>query len=423
MTTLPPKKGYPRKILEDSVEIDNDILCGSCEELLRKPVQASCGHRFCENCFNSLVEESDSNSVICPPCSREKNAIVNINAVPNRDRNFQRRMDKLKVVCANEGCTWKGYLFQYDQSHEKECSKMEYDQSHEKACSNKGLIVKTPLSESVKTPAGQHGQQHGQHGQQQLMEHDEIEDMDETGTRTSSNQQHPATTGRRETENSKLELCHRRTENCEGIAMSLTVSLDKLVSKFTEMDNQRKKEIARIAELEKEISSLKNELALKDHVSYNGVLVWKISNWAKKREDAINGTQTSLYSPYFFTSRFGYKMRARIYPNGDGGGKKEYVSLFFVVMRSQYDAFLTWPFKQKVTLTMLDQTPNQEHIYDAFRPDLNSSSFQRPVSEMNIASGCPFFVPLSLLTKKEGYTMDDTVFIKIVVDTHGLTHE
>ena len=110
----------------------------------------------------------------------------------------------------------------------------------------------------------------------------------------------------------------------------------------------------------------------------------------------------------------------RIYLNGDGMGKGKYVSLFFVIMRSQYDALLTWPFKQKVTFMLLDQGPAEEHVVDAFRPDPNSSSFKRPVSEMNIASGCPLFVPLNLLESNKTYIKDNTAFIKIIVDTQGL---
>ena len=101
-------------------------------------------------------------------------------------------------------------------------------------------------------------------------------------------------------------------------------------------------------------------------------------------------------------------------------GKGKYVSLFFVIMRSQYDALLPWPFKQKVTLMLLDQATTGEHVVDAFRPDSNSSSFKRPVSEMNIASGCPLFVPLNLLKTKHTYVKDDTAFVKIIVDTQGL---
>ncbi|MEQ2175124.1 hypothetical protein GOODEAATRI_014978 [Goodea atripinnis] len=72
-----------------------------------------------------------------------------------------------------------------------------------------------------------------------------------------------------------------------------------------------------------------------------------------------------------------------------------------------------------VTLMLLDQS-NREHIIDAFRPDVTSSSFQRPVSEMNIASGCPLFCPLSKLDGKNSYIRDDTIFIKAIVDLTGL---
>ena len=73
-------------------------------------------------------------------------------------------------------------------------------------------------------------------------------------------------------------------------------------------------------------------------------------------------------------------------------GKGTHLSLFFVVMRGDYDALLPWPFEQKVSFKLIDQTGNQ-HIIESFRPDPNSPSFQRPQSKMNVASGCPLFVP------------------------------
>ena len=62
-----------------------------------------------------------------------------------------------------------------------------------------------------------------------------------------------------------------------------------------------------------------------------------------------------------------------------------YISLFFVVMRGEYDAKFRWPFRQKVIFMLLDQD-NVENVIDAFRPDPNSSSFQRARRESNIAS-------------------------------------
>lgn len=73
----------------------------------------------------------------------------------------------------------------------------------------------------------------------------------------------------------------------------------------------------------------------------------------------------------------------------------------------------------QVTLMLLDQN-NREHIIDAFRPDVSSSSFQRPVSDMNIASGCPLFCALSKLDGKNSYIRDDTIFIKAIVDLTAL---
>ena len=152
--------------------------------------------------------------------------------------------------------------------------------------------------------------------------------------------------------------------------------------------------------------------------SYGGVLLWKIPDYARCKNDAITGRQTSFYSPCFYTSRHGYKMCARIYLNGDGMGKGTHISVFFVVMRGQFDALLRWPFRQKVTMMLLDQD-NVEHVIDAFRPDPNSSSFQRPRREINIASGCPLLCPLSELNRRV-YLQDDVLVLKIVVDTCDL---
>lgn len=159
------------------------------------------------------------------------------------------------------------------------------------------------------------------------------------------------------------------------------------------------------------------EITLKEmkYVTHDGILVWKITDVARRRTEAVTGRVLSFYSPQFYSSRQGYRMCARIYLNGDGMGRGNCISLFFVLMRGEYDALLRWPFRQKVTLMLLDQD-NIEHVIDAFRPDPASSSFQRPRGEMNIASGCPMFCPLSELDK-HAYIRDDTMFIKIIVDT------
>lgn len=84
--------------------------------------------------------------------------------------------------------------------------------------------------------------------------------------------------------------------------------------------------------------------------SYNGTLIWKIRDYKRRKQEAVAAKTLSLYSQPFYTGYFGYKMCARVYLNGDGMGKGTHLSLFFVVMRGEYDALLPWPFKQKVLL-------------------------------------------------------------------------
>ena len=183
-----------------------------------------------------------------------------------------------------------------------------------------------------------------------------------------------------------------------------------------------------VRRVERRIESIEHTLALRnvtladleeyvrqqEFSSYDGKLLWKITEFARKRNEAVGGQQVSFFSPCFYTSRYGYKMCARIYLNGDGVGRGTHISVFFVVLRGQYDAILRWPFRQKVTFMLFDQD-NVQHVIKAFRPDPNSPSFQRPRRETNIASGCPMFCSLTELNN-HAYVRDDTMFLKIIVD-------
>jgi len=133
--------------------------------------------------------------------------------------------------------------------------------------------------------------------------------------------------------------------------------------------------------------------------------------------DAQSERQTSIYSPPFYSSPTGYKMRARLYLQGDGNARQSHMSLFFVLMRGLHDAILKFPFHYKVTFCMYDQAGGGRHIIDSFRPDTRSNSFQRPRSDMNIASGIPKFFPLSVIEQENNpYVRNDTMFIRILVD-------
>ncbi|XP_062521463.1 TNF receptor-associated factor 3-like isoform X2 [Corticium candelabrum] len=251
-----------------------------------------------------------------------------------------------------------------------------------------------------------------------------------------------------------LEACYQSVDNVEKEYQSKVAGIDQHLRLLTEKCI-RFEEIAvmqaeSIRRLEEELARYKNyggcsqsveqqfdaqgrvmathdvklaehglRLDMMDCKNTNGVLLWKITDIRRRRRDAVSGKTPSIYSQPFYTSPCGYKMCARMYLNGDGMGRGTHLSLFFVIMRGEYDCLLSWPFTQKVTLILVDQD-GRDHISDTFRPDPTSSSFQRPRRDMNVASGCPLFVPLGTLDTR-GYIRDDAMFIKIVVDSADIS--
>jgi len=61
----------------------------------------------------------------------------------------------------------------------------------------------------------------------------------------------------------------------------------------------------------------------------------------------------SIILPFSF--RNGYKMCIRAYLNGDGSGYTTHLSVFFVVMKGEYDALLKWPFDYKVSMILVGE--------------------------------------------------------------------
>ena len=232
------------------------------------------------------------------------------------------------------------------------------------------------------------------------------------------------------------QLVRRATKDLEQSISAKATGIDKQVASLksdvahlqSEVATKLQPLIDSIVRVETTIQQLQEgfgEMALMvqtlQATSYSGTFTWKIPEVQRRRDEARSGRTVSLYSAPFYTGRHGYKMCLRLYMDGDGSGKGTHLSFFLTLMRGEYDALLTWPFRQTVTLTLLDQD-RQKDIFQSFRPDPSSSSFQRPINEMNVASGCPKFAPLSILDNPS-YVKDDTMFLKCRIDVTGINIE
>uniref|UniRef100_A0A8D0DET4 TNF receptor-associated factor n=1 Tax=Sander lucioperca TaxID=283035 RepID=A0A8D0DET4_SANLU len=447
------KPGFPKKILANNLE--DKHLCNSCQKVLRRPLQAQCGHRFCSFCFNNTVSSGPQK---CSACIKEDlfeeptSILKQGGAFP--DNAARREVEALAAVCPNEGCTWTGTIKEFEASHEGHCDFMiilcpsckelmranEQERHNERECPERTLnckYCKEPfLLKNIKA-------------------HDEIcpkypmicegcakkkIPREKVCQKCLFNAAAAALELQLHSEKTKVAELSRRCQELElkvgtfeNIVCVLNREMERSCTTMEAYNRQHRLDQDKIEILNNKVRQLERTVSLRDlsivemegkmremsAATYNGIFVWKISDFTKKRQDAVAGRAPAMFSPAFYTSKYGYKMCLRIYLNGDGTGRGTHLSLFFVVMRGHSDALLKWPFNQKVTLMLLDQN-NREHIIDAFRPDVSSSSFQRPVSDMNIASGCPLFCPLSKLDSKNSYIRDDTIFIKAIVDLTGL---
>ena len=183
--------------------------------------------------------------------------------------------------------------------------------------------------------------------------------------------------------------------------------------------------ITKLQHAVKELQDYYSDLALSvqtlQATSYNGIYIWKVPELTRRRRDAVLGKTVSLYSAPFFTSRHGYKLCLRVYLNGDGSGRGTHVSFFITLMKGEFDPLLPWPFKQTVSLSLLAQDGMSRDITQSFKPDEDSSSFQMPKSEMNVASGCPQFCSLAVL-ENPAYARADTIYLKGAINLRGIEH-
>ena len=141
--------------------------------------------------------------------------------------------------------------------------------------------------------------------------------------------------------------------------------------------------------------------------------------------DKLKTSAKGAYSPAFYTSPGGYKMCVYVDANGWDDGKGTHVSVFACLMRGVNDDHLPWPFTGTVTLELLNQLEDVNHISlpVKFPPDHEAS--QRVVTREQ-ASSC-FGFPCYITHSKLGYDAaihcqylkDDCLYFRVKVDAEN----
>ncbi|KAM6255075.1 TNF receptor-associated factor 3 isoform 5-T12 [Spheniscus humboldti] len=430
---VPEQGGYKEKFVN---AVEDKYKCEKCHLILCNPKQTECGHRFCETCMNALLSSSS------PKCTACQESIVKDKVF--KDNCCRRELLALQIYCRNEnkGCKEQLSLGQLLMHLKTDCQFEEllcpradckekilrkdlpdhvektckYRETTCKYCKSQVPMIMLQKHEDTDCPCVMVSCPH-KCSVKTLMRSERVIDSQAEKLKELDKEIRPFRQNWEEADSMKssVESLQNRVTELESVDKTAgqgarnTTLLETQLSRHDQMLSVHD---IRLADMDLRFQVLET-------ASYNGVLIWKIRDYKRRKQEAVMGKTLSLYSQPFYTGYFGYKMCARVYLNGDGMGKGTHLSLFFVIMRGEYDALLPWPFKQKVTLMLMDQGPSRRHLGDAFKPDPNSSSFKKPTGEMNIASGCPVFVAQTVL-ENGTYIKDDTIFIKVIVDTSDL---
>uniref|UniRef100_A0A8C3QCB1 TNF receptor-associated factor n=1 Tax=Geospiza parvula TaxID=87175 RepID=A0A8C3QCB1_GEOPR len=403
---VPEQGGYKEKFVN---AVEDKYKCEKCHLILCNPKQTECGHRFCETCMNALLRSSS------PKCTACQESIVKDKVF--KDNCCRRELLALQIYCRNEnkGCKEQLSLGQLLMHLRTDC------QFEELPCPRadcKEKILRKDLPDHVeKTCKYRETTCKYCKSQVPMIMLQRVIDSQAEKLKELDKEIRPFRQNWEEADSMKssVESLQNRVTELESVDKTAgqgARNTSLLETQLSRHDQMLSVHDIRLADMDLRFQVLET-------ASYNGVLIWKIRDYKRRKQEAVMGKTLSLYSQPFYTGYFGYKMCARVYLNGDGMGKGTHLSLFFVIMRGEYDALLPWPFKQKVTLMLMDQGPSRRHLGDAFKPDPNSSSFKKPTGEMNIASGCPVFVAQTVL-ENGTYIKDDTIFIKVIVDTSDL---
>ena len=462
--------GYPDSIF--CVTIDDKYKCSICRLVLNNPIQSFCGHRYCRLCLSNLTESHPNEP--CPACVRE-DAVAQYSSMCQTfpDKAMNRELNQLPARCQYERCPWTG-LFKKYLIHVADCSfslvicscsyacKADKVEEHSRdhcpltdvtcpfGCTD--LIQRAKVAQHDVTAAAKHihemyylvkgveerASQHVTVNASSIERYTtRVTDLERQAVQLIRNVTEHARTsiqsniqsglGQRESE-ARLHLMQQTDDNlCRNIE-GLLNTVDSNLSKVQKLQQSCDTDQGVISDCRHRVSSMERAMTLKEATlaelghriqaleccSHTGELVWRIPDWSQTLQNAKRGQPCSMYSSPFYSDQNGYKACCRLYPNGDGMGKGSHVSLFFVIMRGPYDGVLTWPFRRKVSMTLIDQV-SSSHLIEAFRSDPSSSSFRRPTTDMNIASGCPMFMPQSALAGNNPYVRDDTMFLKIKI--------
>ena len=145
--------------------------------------------------------------------------------------------------------------------------------------------------------------------------------------------------------------------------------------------------------------------------------IMKIENYNKQLEEAKTTEKSICSNPHIIC---GFKMRLMVYLNGNGTAKRTHMSVFFQLMKGEFDDCLEWPFNKLISLVLIDPDHKDKcHkllLYDPQKKfDKKMTYYGKPDTVVNPPWGFAEFVTHEKL-HADGFIKNDTLYIRTVIE-------
>ncbi len=414
-------KGYDHQFVEPP---SNDLLCLICLCVARDPQQINCcGKLLCKGC----LEEHKECSGDCPQCRKPINTFSDKRSklfTTSQAENYgawlswytgERDILSLNALCDNtsSGCEWVGELRSLDE-HLASCDFTLLSCPNE--CHNRSKVVKLLRKDMEKhtkeeCPRRQYECPHCQ-------EAGEYREMTTKHLHKCPMIEIPCPKRRCTTRIVRRDLPKHRQEclfekvPCKYSTIGCEEEVERKDLAEHEGDSQQHLQLA-VDTVHQQQIKIGN---LQAH-SREMPMLYNITNFNQHKV-----TDDEIYSPAFYTSPKGYKMCIGVFANGDGDSENTHVSVYVHFMKGENDDYLPWPFAGKVTIKLLNQLEDKNHLsrFMKFTSDNNSS--QKVVDKERAGTGWGWgkYISHSDLghntAKNCQYLKDDRLHFKISVD-------
>ncbi|XP_028393216.1 TNF receptor-associated factor 3-like, partial [Dendronephthya gigantea] len=358
-------------LIKDQNAARNYWECAICLEVLKDPVQIrDCGHQFCELCIEDILK----NDPRCPTCRIDISG-----AKIFEDQAARRVIKQLDVNCCNEGCSWVGCLGSLLQDHQNSCHFLIRSAENNNQLDVSKLEQKL---ESLMLKVNTLEKKHEEDIKRLKLEHE--------------NELKQVKAKHKESEDFLKQLISKLDEDVKGLRFRYEV--------FT----SRTTEAAHAPQVvQQPPPGQQLELAY----------TWKIANFTRKLAQANSYNDWGEIESEPFFSSHGYKLKLTSNLNEGPSGNRGYLGIYLILMKSDRDETLPWPFTKKFTFVLVDQQDDiaqRQNVRCTLWPR-GENEFQRPRQRENTGVGTRNFVKHSTLRTRQ-YIRDHAVFIKIVVD-------